>query len=105
MQLLLSQETLLTTGKEKKKCRKGVIYKSGDKVWYIARDYYMWLNFLPIFNKEIQKFGFADIRDAQYHMALYEMLAELNFKHVAILKKTDSFFLLSYGKAYKPAMV
>jgi hypothetical protein len=72
---------------EKNKCRKGVIYKSGDKVWYIARDYYMWLNFLPIFNKEIQKFGFADIRDAQYHMALYEMLAELNFKHVAILKK------------------
>ena len=72
---------------EKKKCRKGVIYKSGDKVWYIARDYYMWLNFLPIFNKEIQKFGFADIRDAQYHMALYEMLAELNYKHVAILKK------------------
>ena len=72
---------------EKKKCRKGVIYKSEDKVWYIARDYYMWLNFLPIFNKEIQKFGFADIRDAQYHMALYEVLAELNFKHVAILKK------------------
>jgi hypothetical protein len=72
---------------EKKKCRKGVIYKSKDKTWYIARDYYMWLNFLPIFNKEIQKFGFADIRDAQYHMALYEVLAELNFKHVAILKK------------------
>ncbi len=72
---------------EKKKCRKGVIFKSKDKVWYIARDYYMWLNFLPIFNKEIQKFGFADIRDAQYHMALYEMLAELNYKHVAILKK------------------
>jgi hypothetical protein len=72
---------------EKNKCRKGVIYKSGDKVWYIARDYYMWLNFLPIFNKEIQKFGFADIRDAQYHMALYEVLAELNYKHVAILKK------------------
>ena len=72
---------------EKKKCRKGVIFKSKDNVWYIARDYYMWLNFLPIFNKEIQKFGFADIRDAQYHMALYEILAELNYKHVAILKK------------------
>jgi hypothetical protein len=72
---------------EKRKCRKGVIFKSGDKTWYIARDYYMWLNFLPIFNKEIQQFGFADIRDAQYHMALYEMLAELNYKHVAILKK------------------
>ena len=72
---------------EKKKCRKGVFFKSKDKVWFIPRDYYMWLNFLPIFNKEIQKFGFADIRDAQYHMALYEVLAELNFQHVAILKK------------------
>jgi hypothetical protein len=37
--------------------------------------------------KKIQKFGFAKIRDAQYHMALYELLAELNYKHVAILKK------------------
>ena len=72
---------------EKQKCRKGVIYKSGDDTWYIARDYYMWLNFLPIFNKEIQQFGFADIRDAQYHLALYEILAELNYKHAAILKK------------------
>jgi hypothetical protein len=72
---------------EKQKCRRGVIYKSGDNTWYIARDYYMWLNFLPIFNKEIQQFGFADIRDAQYHLALYEMLAELNYKHAAILKK------------------
>jgi len=72
---------------EKNKCRKGVIYKSKDNTWFIARDYYMWLNFLPIFNKEIQQFGFADIRDAQYHLALYEMLAELNYKHAAILKK------------------
>ena len=45
------------------------------------------LNFLPIFDKEIQQFGFAKIRDAQYHMALYELLAELNYKHAAILKK------------------
>jgi len=47
----------------------------------------MWLNFLPIFDKEQQKFDFAKIRDAQYHMALYELLAELNYKHAAILKK------------------
>jgi hypothetical protein len=72
---------------QKNKCRVGVIYKDGDNAWYIPRDYYMWLNFLPIFNKEIQKFGFADVRDAQYHMALYECLAELHYKHVAILKK------------------
>jgi hypothetical protein len=64
-----------------------VLVKSGKETWYLAREYYMWLNFLPIFNKEIQAFGFADIRDAQYHMALYEQLAELHYKHAAVLKK------------------
>lgn len=72
---------------EKNKCRYGVIFKSGANTWYLPRDYYMWLNFLPIFNKEIQRFGFADVRDAQYHMALYELLAELHYKHSSILKK------------------
>lgn len=72
---------------QKNKCRVGAIYKSNGNAWYIPRDYYMWLNFLPIFNKETQRFGFADVRDAQYHMALYESLAELNYKHSAILKK------------------
>ena len=72
---------------QKLRCRRGVIYKSGERTWYLTRDYYMWLNFLPIFDKEQQIFDFAKIRDAQYHMALYELLAELNFKHVAILKK------------------
>ncbi len=64
---------------QKERCRKGVIVKSGKNIWFLAREYYMWLNFLPIFNKEIQAFGFADIRDAQYHMALYELLAELHY--------------------------
>jgi hypothetical protein len=72
---------------EKRKCRTGVIYKDKNNAWFITRDYYMWLNFLPIFDKEIQNFGFAKIRDAQYHMALYELLAELNYEHAAILKK------------------
>jgi hypothetical protein len=72
---------------QKIKCRKGFLIKDNGKTWFLAREYYMWLNFLPIFNKEIQQFGFADVRDAQYHMALYELLAELNYKHVAILKK------------------
>ena len=72
---------------QKNKCRRGVIYKVKDKTWYITRDYYMWLNFLPIYDKEEKKYGFAKVRDAQYHMALYELLAELNYKHAAILKK------------------
>jgi len=72
---------------QKLKCRKGVIIKDETDTWFLAREYYMWLNFLPIFDKEQQKFDFAKIRDAQYHMALYELLAELNYKHAAILKK------------------
>ena len=72
---------------QKIKCREGVIYNDGDKSWYLTRDYYMWLNFLPIFDKEEKKYGFAKVRDAQYHMALYEQLAELHYKHSAILKK------------------
>jgi hypothetical protein len=83
---------------QKAKCRKGVFYIKDDKKWYLTRDYYMWLNFLPIFDKEQQKFDFAKIRDAQYHMALYELLAELNYKHVAILKKrqiASSYFHIS----------
>jgi len=72
---------------QKAKCKKGIIVKDSGNTWFLAREYYMWLNFLPIFDKEQQKFDFAKIRDAQYHMALYELLAELNYKHVAILKK------------------
>jgi hypothetical protein len=72
---------------QKNKNRNGTIIISGDKTWYICRDYYMWLNFLPIYDKEENNFGFAKIRDAQYHMALYELLAELHYKHSAILKK------------------
>jgi len=72
---------------EKEKCRMGVIFKNKENTWYLTRDYYMWLNFLPIYNKEIARFGFADVRDAQYHMALYEDIAKYSYKHVAILKK------------------
>ena len=72
---------------QKEKCREGVIYYGEKNTWYITRDYYMWLNFLPIFDKEEKKYGFAKVRDAQYHMALYEILAEIHHKHAAILKK------------------
>ena len=72
---------------QKNKCRTGVLYKDDGKVWYLTRDYYMWLNFLPIFDKEEKHYGFAKVRDAQYHMALYEIISELNNQHVAILKK------------------
>jgi hypothetical protein len=72
---------------QKLKCKSGIIVKNNDNVWYISRDYYMWLNFLPIYDKEEKRFDFAKVRDAQYHMALYELLAELHYRHSAILKK------------------
>jgi hypothetical protein len=72
---------------EKLKCRRGVLFRNGNKSWYITRDYYMWLNFLPINDKEQKKFDFPQVRDVQYHMALYELLAELHYQHCAILKK------------------
>lgn len=72
---------------QKDKCRTGVIYKNSNGIWYLTRDYYMWLNFLPIYDKEEARFDFAKVRDAQYHMALYECLAELEYKHCPILKK------------------
>ena len=72
---------------QKNKNRAGVIFKDKQGTWYLTRDYYMWLNFLPIYDKEEKKYGFAKVRDAQYHMALYELLAELHYKHAAILKK------------------
>lgn len=72
---------------QKRKCRNGIIVKDGEDSWYVSRDYYMWLNFLPIYDKEEKRFDFAKVRDAQYHMALYEHLAELHYKHAIILKK------------------
>ena len=82
-----SKDYIYYWDEQKKRCRNGVLYKDKTNVWYLTRDYYMWLNFLPIYDKEEKKFGFAKVRDAQYHMALYELLAELYYKHVAILKK------------------
>ena len=72
---------------QKMKCKSGIIVKNEVNEWYISRDYYMWLNFLPIYDKEEKRFDFAKVRDAQYHMALYEILAELNYEHCGVLKK------------------
>jgi len=72
---------------QKNKCRVGCIFINNGKTWYLPRDYYMWLNFLPIYDKQKKRFDFPDVRDGQYHMALYEILAELHYKHSSLLKK------------------
>jgi hypothetical protein len=73
---------------QKDRCRKGVIYKNGDKEWYVTREFYMLLNFLPILNKEKNnRETFCDVRDVQYHIALYEKRAECQHKHGVVTKK------------------
>lgn len=79
---------------EKEKCRFGVIFKNNQKTWYLPREYYMWLNFLPIYDKKKKLFDFPDVWDSQYHLALYELLAELHYKHVAVVKKRQ------FGSSY-----
>lgn len=80
---------------EKQKSRKGVLFWKGDKKFYLPRDYYFWINFLPIIDKVKKKTDFPDIHDSQYHMALYEAIGELKYLHGVILKKRQfgsSFF-------------
>ena len=73
---------------QKKKCRTGIIWKNGPKSWYIDGAYYMLLNFLPIMNKEMGNIeSFPSIRDVQYHIALYEKIAETDHKHSIVTKK------------------
>jgi len=84
---MMSKDYITYWDDQKLKCRRGVIFKNKGNQWYLPRDYYMWLNFLPINDKEQRKFDFPQVRDAQYHMALYEILAELHYLHAAILKK------------------
>lgn len=73
---------------EKLKCTKGVFFKNGDKEWYLPREYYDWLNFLKLANKEQDgAFTFPYVLDIQYHLALYEKRAECHNKHAILTKK------------------
>jgi len=72
---------------EKKKCRKGVIFKDGDRVFYLTRFYYFWLNFLQIYDKAKNNFDFPEIWDTHYDLALCCVAAELNYKNIPLLKK------------------
>jgi len=83
---------------EKEKCRKGVIFKNGDKIWYLPRFYYHWINFLQLYNKKDKKFSFPEIRDVQYYIAIYLTLCQLHGKHAVILKRRQvaaSFLILA----------
>ena len=78
---------------EELKNRLGVIWKDENHTWYLTRDYYFFLNYCPVTNKEKgQTETFISIRDVQYHMALYEKIAELKHLHSVILKRRQMLF-------------
>ena len=72
---------------QKERCMVGCFYDNGSDIFYVAGDYYMWLNYLPIMDKAKKAFDFPELWDVQYHMSLYEHLALIHYKHVSILKK------------------
>lgn len=72
---------------EKLKCRKGVFFYIGDRKYFLPRHYYFWINFTQIFDKIKKKSLFTTIWDTQIWLALYEWIAELKYKHAAVLKK------------------
>lgn len=72
---------------QKTKSRLGCFFFDGKNTFYLTREYYFWINFLPIYHKDTRLFEAPLIYDAQYHLALYEFLAELSYKHAALVKK------------------
>ena len=84
---------------EKEKNKEGIIFIDREDTFYLPREYYMWLNFLPIYDKEENDFLFPKVYDTQLHVALYEKLAELHYEHAVILKKRQ--IAMSYYHAAK----
>jgi len=84
---------------EKEKCREGAIFHGDNTTWYLPRDYYDWINFNPLYNKVKNDYGRVNVYDTQYHVSLYELLAELHGVHAAILKKRQ--IAMSYFHAAK----
>lgn len=73
---------------EKYKSRLGVFWIYKERWYYTTRDYYFFINYCPIVNKEIgMESSFSTVRDGQYHMMLYEKIAEAFHQHSVILKK------------------
>ena len=78
------------------KCRLGVLYYSENgNSYYLTRDYYFFINFCVIVNKEKgYEEKFADVRDGQYHMMLYEKIGEMYHNNTVVLKRRQ--FLFSF---------
>ena len=78
---------------EELKCRLGVLWKIDGRWYYTTRDYYFMINYFRIVNKEQGYIeSFLDVRDGQYHMMLYQKLAEIFDQNSVILKRRQFAF-------------
>lgn len=82
-----SRDFITYWDQQKVRSRKGAFFWNNGKKWYLPRDYYFWINFLQIPDKVKKEDDFTDIWDSQMHMALYEFIGELSYKHGVVLKK------------------
>ena len=82
-----SRDFITYWDQQKIRSRKGAFFWNNGKKWYLPRDYYFWINFLQIPDKVKKEDDFTDIWDSQMHMALYEFIGELSYKHGVVLKK------------------
>lgn len=71
----------------KERIRNGAIYINNGRTWFLPGFYYMWINFLKIYNKAENKYTFPKIWDSHYYAAIYEKLAGLSGLHSAKCKK------------------
>lgn len=73
---------------EKLKCRLGVLWEIDGRWYYTTRDYYFLINYFRLENKEDNyRESFPTVRDGQYHMMLYEKIAEMYDMNSGVVKR------------------
>ena len=72
---------------EKLFCRKGLIMKIDGRYYYFSRFLYFWLNFCPIYWKDLKMVLLPSLMDVHYHVDLYEFIARLKGLHGIMTKK------------------
>jgi len=77
---------------EEKKIKEG-LWIDG---FYIPGLYYFYLNYLPIYHKQLKKYEFPDVYDMDYHTFLCLEHAMFLKKHFVVIKKRQAGFTLKF---------
>ena len=77
---------------EEKRIREGLWVDD----FYIPGLYYFYLNYLPIYHKQLNKYEFPDVYDMDYHTFLCLEHAMFLKKHFVVIKKRQAGFTLKF---------